>query len=58
MLNRVDPPGAERAVAQPLDEENRARLGIPGPDEVPVSECTRKFGSTVRTADTSDWPAT
>ena len=37
MLDGVDPPRAKRStVAQPLDDENRWRRGISGPDEVTV----------------------
>ncbi|SKY53804.1 Uncharacterised protein [Mycobacteroides abscessus subsp. abscessus] len=33
-------------------------LGFPGRRKYPCNECTRYSGSTVRTADTSDCPAT
>ena len=37
MLDGVDPPSAERpTVAQSLDDENRWRRGISGPDEISV----------------------
>jgi hypothetical protein len=48
-----EPPSRSRSMMKTV-----GAVASPGRMKYPCSECTRKCGSTVRTADTSDWPAT
>ncbi len=48
-----EPPSRERSTMNTVRS-----WASPGRRKYPCSECTWYCGSTVRTADTSDWPAT